>query len=88
MVIFTSPWWFTNDIRSGVFGNNNAGSNQMSAIIHGTFLLSGALYLILNKIPLATLATILILVDINWLNQLLCFFGKYQFIFIATFKRS
>jgi MFS superfamily sulfate permease-like transporter len=46
-----------------------------------------AVPVILNKIPLATLATILILVDINWPRRPLFTFGKgkYQFIpFIAT----
>jgi MFS superfamily sulfate permease-like transporter len=54
----------------------------MSAI-HGVLLISVlAVPVILNKIPLATLATILILVDINWPNRrpLFTFGGKYQFI--------
>lgn len=72
--------------------NNNAGAkSKMSAIIHGIMLLISVLTIpmILNKIPLATLATILILVGYKlakpstfkhfWDN------GKYQFIpFIAT----
>ncbi|MDD2821529.1 MAG: SulP family inorganic anion transporter [Flavobacterium sp.] len=72
--------------------NNNAGAkSKMSAIIHGVLLLVSVLTipLILNKIPLATLAAILILVGYKlakpatfkhfWDN------GKYQFIpFIAT----
>jgi MFS superfamily sulfate permease-like transporter len=60
----------------------------MSAIIHGVLLLISVLAVpvILNKIPLATLATILILVDINWPKPLFTFGKrKYQFIpFIAT----
>jgi MFS superfamily sulfate permease-like transporter len=72
--------------------NNNAGAkSKMSAIIHGFLLLLSVLTIpfILNKIPLATLAAILILVGYKlakpatfkhfWDN------GKYQFIpFIAT----
>ena len=72
--------------------NNNAGAkSKMSAIIHGVLLLVSVLTipLLLNKIPLATLAAILILVGYKlakpatfkhfWEN------GKYQFIpFIAT----
>ena len=72
--------------------NNNAGAkSKMSAIIHGVLLLVSVLTipLILNKIPLATLAAILILVGYKlakpatfkhfWDN------GKYQFIpFIVT----
>jgi MFS superfamily sulfate permease-like transporter len=72
--------------------NNNAGAkSKMSAIIHGVLLLISVLAVpvILNKIPLATLATILILVGYKlakpatfkhfWEK------GKYQFIpFIAT----
>ena len=72
--------------------NNNAGAkSKMSAIIHGILLLVSVLTIpmILNKIPLATLAAILILVGYKlakpatfkhfWEN------GKYQFIpFIAT----
>ena len=72
--------------------NNNAGAkSKMSAIIHGILLLLSVLTIptILNKIPLATLAAILLLVGYKlakpatfkhfWKN------GKYQFIpFIAT----
>jgi MFS superfamily sulfate permease-like transporter len=72
--------------------NNNAGAkSKMSAIIHGILLLLSVLIVpaILNKIPLATLAAILLLVGYKlakpatfmhfWNN------GKYQFIpFIAT----
>lgn len=72
--------------------NNNAGAkSKMSAIIHGFMLLICVLTIpvILNKIPLATLATILILVGYKlakpatfkhfWEN------GKYQFVpFILT----
>jgi len=72
--------------------NNNAGAkSKMSAIIHGILLLISVLTIpaILNKIPLATLAAILLLVGYKlakpatfkhfWKN------GKYQFVpFIAT----
>lgn len=72
--------------------NNNAGAkSKMSAIIHGVLLLISVLSIptILNKIPLATLATVLILVGYKlakpatfkhfWEK------GKYQFIpFVAT----
>lgn len=72
--------------------NNNAGAkSKMSTIIHGVLLLISVLTIpvILNKIPLATLAAILLLVGYKlanpatfkhfWKN------GKYQFIpFIAT----
>lgn len=72
--------------------NNNAGAkSKMSAIIHGVLLLLSVLSIptILNKIPLATLATVLILVGYKlakpatfkhfWEK------GKYQFVpFIAT----
>ncbi|WP_074723211.1 SulP family inorganic anion transporter [Flavobacterium frigoris] len=72
--------------------NNNAGAkSKMSAIIHGILLLISVLVIpvVLNKIPLATLATILILVGYKlakpatfkhfWEK------GKYQFIpFVAT----
>ncbi|OXA88722.1 SulP family inorganic anion transporter [Flavobacterium hercynium] len=72
--------------------NNNAGAkSKMSAIIHGVLLLVSVLSIptLLNRIPLATLATVLILVGYKlakpatfihfWLK------GKYQFIpFIAT----
>lgn len=72
--------------------NNNAGAkSKMSTIIHGLLLLISVLTFpsILNKIPLATLAAILLLVGyklakpatfIHFWN-----YGKYQFIpFIAT----
>lgn len=72
--------------------NNNAGAkSKMSTIIHGILLMLSVLTIpaILNKIPLATLAAILLLVGYKlakpatfkhfWKN------GKYQFIpFIAT----
>jgi MFS superfamily sulfate permease-like transporter len=72
--------------------NNNAGAkSKMSSIIHGVLLLLSVLIIpaILNKIPLATLAAILLLVGYKlakpatfkhfWKN------GKYQFVpFIAT----
>lgn len=72
--------------------NNNAGAkSKMSTIIHGGMLLISVLVIpvILNKIPLATLATILILVGYKlakpatfkhfWEK------GKYQFVpFVAT----
>jgi len=72
--------------------NNNAGAkSKMSAIIHGVLLLISVLSIpaLLNKIPLATLATVLILVGYKlakpatfkhfWEK------GKYQFIpFVAT----
>lgn len=72
--------------------NNNAGAkSKMSAIIHGVLLLLSVLAVpaLLNKIPLATLATVLILVGYKlakpatfkhfWEK------GKYQFIpFVAT----
>jgi MFS superfamily sulfate permease-like transporter len=71
--------------------NNSAGAkSKMSAIIHGVLLLISVLAVpvILNKIPLATLATILILVDINWPNRRPLFtFGKRKisiYSFIAT----
>ena len=73
--------------------NNNAGAkSKMSTIIHGVLLLISVLTVpvILNKIPLATLAATLLLVGYKlakpatfkhfWNN------GKYQFVpFIATF---
>ena len=72
--------------------NSNAGAkSKMSAIIHGILLLLSVLLIpvLLNKIPLATLAAVLLLVGYKlakpatfkhfWKN------GKYQFIpFIAT----
>jgi len=72
--------------------NNNAGAkSKMSAIIHGVLLLISVLAVpvILNKIPLATLATVLILVGYK-LAKPAAFMhfwkkGKYQFVpFIAT----
>jgi len=73
--------------------NNNAGAkSKMSAIIHGVLLLVSVLAIpaILNKIPLATLAAILLLVGYKLANpKIIKHFwekGKYQFIpFIATF---
>jgi MFS superfamily sulfate permease-like transporter len=72
--------------------NNNAGAkSKMSAIIHGALLLISVLSIpaLLNKIPLATLAAILLLVGYKLANpKTLKHFwekGKYQFIpFIAT----
>jgi len=73
--------------------NNEAGAkSKMSAIIHGVLLLVSVLTIpfILNKIPLATLAAILILVGYK-LAKPATFkhfwgYGKYQFLpFIATF---
>jgi MFS superfamily sulfate permease-like transporter len=72
--------------------NNSAGAkSKMSAIIHGVLLLISVLVIpvILNKIPLATLATILILVGYKLAKPatFIHFWekGKYQFIpFIAT----
>ena len=73
--------------------NNNAGAkSKMSAIIHGVLLLVSVLAIpaILNKIPLATLAAILLLVGYKLANpKTIKHFwekGKYQFVpFIATF---
>lgn len=73
--------------------NNNAGAkSKMSAIIHGLLLLVSVLAIptILNKIPLATLAAVLLLVGYKLANpKTIKHFwekGKYQFIpFIATF---
>ncbi len=73
--------------------NNAAGAkSKMSAIIHGLLLLVSVLAIpaILNKIPLATLAAVLLLVGYKLANPktILHFWnkGKYQFIpFIATF---
>jgi len=73
--------------------NNNAGAkSKMSAIIHGVLLLVSvlAIPMILNKIPLATLAAVLLLVGYKLANpKIIKHFwekGKYQFIpFIATF---
>jgi MFS superfamily sulfate permease-like transporter len=72
--------------------NNNAGAkSKMSTIIHGVLLLISVLSIpvILNKIPLATLATVLILVGYKLAKPatFMHFWekGKYQFIpFIAT----
>lgn len=72
--------------------NNNAGAkSKMSSIIHGVLLLISVLSIpaILNKIPLATLATVLILVGYKLAKPatFMHFWekGKYQFIpFIAT----
>ena len=72
--------------------NSNAGAkSKMSSIIHGVLLLLSVLIIpvILNKIPLATLATILILVGYKLAkpSTIKHFWekGKYQFIpFIAT----
>lgn len=73
--------------------NNTAGAkSKMSAIIHGLLLLVSVLAIpsILNKIPLATLAAVLLLVGYKLANpKTIKHFwekGKYQFIpFIATF---
>jgi MFS superfamily sulfate permease-like transporter len=72
--------------------NANAGAeSKMSTIIHGVFLMVSAITIpfILNKIPLATLAAILLLIGYKLANPktLKHFYerGKYQFIpFIAT----
>ena len=72
--------------------NNNAGAKtKMSTIIHGTLLLLSVLSIpmILNKIPLATLAAILLMVGYKLAKPatFLHFWekGKYQFVpFIAT----
>jgi len=72
--------------------NNNAGAkSKMSTIIHGVLLLLSVLIIpvVLNKIPLATLATILILVGYKLAkpSTIKHFWekGKYQFVpFIAT----
>lgn len=73
--------------------NNNAGAkSKMSAIIHGILLLISVLSIpvILNKIPFATLAAILLLIGYNSPDHLYSSIfskkGKYQFVpFIATF---
>jgi MFS superfamily sulfate permease-like transporter len=73
--------------------NNNAGAkSKMSAIIHGVLLLVSVLVIpaILNKIPLATLAAVLLMVGYKLANpKTIKHFwerGKYQFVpFIATF---
>jgi MFS superfamily sulfate permease-like transporter len=72
--------------------NNTAGAkSKMSAIIHGVLLLISVLAIpvLLNKIPLATLAAILLLIGYKLANpsKIKHFWekGKYQFIpFIAT----
>jgi MFS superfamily sulfate permease-like transporter len=72
--------------------NNNAGAkSKMSTIIHGVLLLISVLAIpaVLNKIPLATLATVLILVGYKLAKPATFFHfwekGKYQFVpFIAT----
>jgi MFS superfamily sulfate permease-like transporter len=72
--------------------NNNAGAkSKMSAIIHGALLMVSVLAIptLLNKIPLATLAAILLLVGYKLANpKILKHFwekGKYQFVpFAAT----
>jgi MFS superfamily sulfate permease-like transporter len=72
--------------------NNNAGAkSKMSTIIHGFLLLLSVVLIpvLLNKIPLATLATILILVGYKLAKPttFMHFWkkGKYQFVpFIAT----
>ena len=73
--------------------NNAAGANsKMSTIIHGVLLMVSVLSIpfILNKIPLATLAAVLLMVGYKLANpKTVKHFwekGKYQFIpFIATF---
>jgi len=73
--------------------NNAAGAkSKMSAIIQGLLLLISvlAIPIILNKIPLATLAAVLLLVGYKLANpKVIIHFwkrGKYQFVpFIATF---
>ena len=72
--------------------NNNAGAkSKMSTIIHGSLLIISVLAIptLLNKIPLATLAAILLLIGYKLANpKILKHFwekGKYQFIpFVAT----
>ena len=73
--------------------NNSAGAkSKMSAIVHGLLLLVSVLAIpsLLNKIPLATLAAVLLLVGYRLANPktIMHFWkkGKYQFVpFIATF---
>jgi MFS superfamily sulfate permease-like transporter len=73
--------------------NSAAGAkSKMSAILHGVLLLISVLTIpvILNKIPLATLAAVLLLVGYKLANPkiILHFWkkGKYQFVpFLATF---
>lgn len=72
--------------------NSNAGAEtKLSAIVHGVLLLVSALAIpfVLNLIPLATLAAVLLLVGYKLANPkvIMHFFerGKYQFIpFMAT----
>lgn len=72
--------------------NNNAGAkSKMSAIIHGILLLISVLSIpfLLNKIPLATLAAVLLMVGYKLAKpSIIMHFwhkGKYQFVpFIAT----
>jgi MFS superfamily sulfate permease-like transporter len=72
--------------------NNNAGAkSKMSTIIHGSMLLISVLAIpvLLNRIPLATLAVILILIGYKLAKPAVFFHfykkGKYQFLpFIAT----
>ena len=72
--------------------NNSAGAkSKMSAVIHGVLLLISVVTIpaILNKIPLATLAAVLLLIGYKLANPktIIHFWkkGKYQFIpFIAT----
>jgi len=72
--------------------NNTAGAkSKMSAIIHGLLLLISVLAIptLLNKIPLATLAAVLLMIGYKLANPKTVFHfwekGKYQFIpFIAT----
>jgi MFS superfamily sulfate permease-like transporter len=78
-------------VRSSANANSGAKS-KMSAIIHGVLLLISVLAVpfILNKIPLATLAAILILVGYKLAKPatFIHFWkkGKYQFVpFLATF---
>jgi MFS superfamily sulfate permease-like transporter len=73
--------------------NNTAGAkSKLSAIIHGLLLTICVISIptILNKIPLATLAAVLLLVGYKLANPKIIFHfwakGKYQFVpFIATF---
>lgn len=72
--------------------NNNAGAkSKMSTIIHGFLLLLSVIIIpaVLNKIPLATLAAILLMVGYKLAKPATFFHfwekGKYQFVpFIAT----
>lgn len=73
--------------------NNTAGAkSKLSAIIHGLLLTICVISIptILNKIPLATLAAVLLLVGYKLANPKIIFHfwakGKYQFVpFMATF---